>query len=384
MAGAIEMQNRDQYTPLAVSDNSALTDIESPEASPTNKMTSSTRVSSNTDEIDIVFSAAPINSETDAREIGNGRRRKKGSERSLGEFSRRKSVRNLVRRRLSSFHEQIPVKIQNFLLKYTLFIFNFMSWLGGLGAVAVGTWQLTDDEKVITDAVDFVLDPFIIICIIGAITFTIAFLGCVGAVREHVLLLKSFYICLSIVLVIELVCGGLIIVCYTEPAARDILRLTPETLLKRAILQYMDDKSIRKLMDTIQRQFTCCGISATDEGYKDWRLNMYYNCTEQNPSIFRCAVPESCCIYYPGERMNTMCGFGKTNKELGEVQGWIYTRGCTKGFEEWLSKHEYMILFTSCVVMFMQFLAVIFARIFSKRVERRIQWQNLRYQAEDS
>lgn len=191
MAGAIEMQNRDQYTPLAVSDNSALTDIESPEASPTNKMTSSTRVSSNTDEIDIVFSAAPINSETDAREIGNGRRRKKGSERSLGEFSRRKSVRNLVRRRLSSFHEQIPVKIQNFLLKYTLFIFNFMSWLGGLGAVAVGTWQLTDDEKVITDAVDFVLDPFIIICIIGAITFTIAFLGCVGAVREHVLLLKS-------------------------------------------------------------------------------------------------------------------------------------------------------------------------------------------------
>lgn len=66
--------------------------------------------------------------------------------------------------------------------------------------------------------------------------------------------LLQFYICLSIVLVIELVCGGLIIVCYTEPAARDILRLTPQTLLKRAILQYMDDKSIRKLMDTIQRQ----------------------------------------------------------------------------------------------------------------------------------
>lgn len=57
--------------------------------------------------------------------------------------------------------------------------------------MAVGTWQLTDDEKVITDAVDFVLDPFIIICIIGAITFTIAFLGCVGAVREHILMLKS-------------------------------------------------------------------------------------------------------------------------------------------------------------------------------------------------
>lgn len=63
--------------------------------------------------------------------------------------------------------------------------------LGGLGAVGVGTWRLTDDEKVITDAVDFVLDPFIILCIIGAITFIIAFLGCVGAIREHSLMLKS-------------------------------------------------------------------------------------------------------------------------------------------------------------------------------------------------
>nr|XP_022338108.1 tetraspanin-33-like isoform X1 [Crassostrea virginica] len=377
--------------PLAVSDNSALTDIESPEASPSlqnNRMTSSPNVSPNqtTEEIDIVFLASTSpETEFDSREVGSDRRRRKtGSDRISGDLARRKSVRNLVRRRLSSFHEQIPVKIQNFLLKYTLFIFNFMSWLGGLGAVAVGTWLLTDDQKVITEAVDFVLNPFIIICIIGAITFTIAFLGCVGAAREHVLLLKSFYICLSIVLVVELVCGVLVIVCYTEPAARDYLRLTPETLLKRAILQYMDDKNIKKLMDTIQRQFKCCGISTTDEGYRDWRLNMYYNCTTENPSIYRCAVPESCCIYYPGERMNTMCGFGKTDRELSEVQGWIYTRGCAKGFGEWLSKNEYMILLTCCVVMFMQFLAVIFARIFSKRVERRNQWQNLRHQSLES
>ena len=40
--------------------------------------------------------------------------------------------------------------------------------------------------------------------------------------------------------------------------------------------------------------------------------------------------------------------------KLSEVQGWIYTRGCAKGFGEWLSKNEYMILLTCCVVMFMQ------------------------------
>ncbi|XP_062600680.1 tetraspanin-33-like isoform X1 [Saccostrea cucullata] len=387
MAGSIELLNRGDYSPLAISDNSALTDIESPEASPAlrTKMTSSTNVNSIADDGDIVFiTSVTSETEPESQDFPHVKRRPKKCDKTSRDSAHRKSVRNRVRRRLSSFHEQIPVKIQNFVLKYTLFFFNFLSWLGGLGAVGVGTWQLTDDQKVITDAVDFVLDPFIILCIIGAITFTIAFLGCVGAIREHVLMLKSFYICLSIVLVIELICGVLVIVCYTEPAARDFLRLTPETLLKRAIVQYMEDKSIKKLMDTIQRQFNCCGISATDEGYKDWRLNMYYNCTEENQSIFRCAVPESCCIYYPGERMNTMCGFGKTDKDLREVQSWIYTRGCVKGFGEWLSKYEYIILLTSCIVMFMQFLGVIFARIFSKRVERRILWQNLHHHTEES
>ena len=122
--------------PLAVSDNSALTDIESPEASPSlqnNRMTSSPNVSPNqtTEEIDIVFLASTSpETEFDSREVGSDRRRRKtGSDRISGDLARRKSVRNLVRRRLSSFHEQIPVKIQNFLLKYTLFIFNFMSWV---------------------------------------------------------------------------------------------------------------------------------------------------------------------------------------------------------------------------------------------------------------
>lgn len=40
------------------------------------------------------------------------------------------------------------------------------------------------------DVVDFVFDFFIIICIIGVIIFIIVFFGCVGVVREYVLLFK--------------------------------------------------------------------------------------------------------------------------------------------------------------------------------------------------
>ena len=39
-----------------------------------------------------------------------------------------------------------------------------------------------------------------------------------------------------------------------------------------------------------------------NEGYKDWQLNAYFNCTPSNKSIYRCAVPTSCCIF---EKVNT-------------------------------------------------------------------------------
>ncbi|KAK3095346.1 hypothetical protein FSP39_013509 [Pinctada imbricata] len=292
--------------------------------------------------------------------------------RSSGETSE-SNMRRMVRR-LSSFHERIPIRIQNFLLKYTLFSFNFLSWLTGMTAVGVGTWQLTDENKVISDAVNFILDPFVVLCIIGAITFTVAFLGCVGAAREHAFMIKMFHIALSVVLVVELVCGALVIIFYSNPDFREWLRLTPDKLLKDAILKYMDDKGVQVWMDMIQKQFQCCGISATDYGYKDWQLNMYYNCSDINPSVYACAVPESCCIVYPGERMNKMCGFDKSDKKLSDVREWIYTQGCVKGFGEWISNHEMVILLTACVVMFMQFLGVVFARIFVKRIQRRIKW----------
>lgn len=44
-------------------------------------------------------------------------------------------------------------------------------------------------------------------------------------------------------------------------------------------------------------QFKCCGWN----NYTDWSWNLYFNCTQENPSYERCAVPYSCCIPIPGE-----------------------------------------------------------------------------------
>ena len=42
-------------------------------------------------------------------------------------------------------------------------------------------------------------------------------------------------------------------------------------------------------------QWSCCGAHGPD----DWNLNIYFNCTELNPSRERCGVPFSCCVKDP-------------------------------------------------------------------------------------
>lgn len=43
-------------------------------------------------------------------------------------------------------------------------------------------------------------------------------------------------------------------------------------------------------------QWECCGAFGAD----DWNLNIYFNCTDSNPSREKCGVPFSCCTKDPG------------------------------------------------------------------------------------
>ena len=67
-------------------------------------------------------------------------------------------------------------------------------------AVGLGLWVLTDKGQIITDGSDFYLDPTIMVVIVGSITFVVAFLGCVGALRENLLLLKVVGLCFFYIL----------------------------------------------------------------------------------------------------------------------------------------------------------------------------------------
>lgn len=55
-------------------------------------------------------------------------------------------------------------------------------------------------------------------------------------------------------------------------------------------------QTVGKVVFSFVLQMDCCGFSDDDEGYKAWNNNMYFNCTDDNKSAEKCAVPWSCCV----------------------------------------------------------------------------------------
>jgi hypothetical protein len=57
-------------------------------------------------------------------------------------------------------------------------------------AIGLGIWMRADKTLLVTSNTEFYLDLPLLTCIGGGITFIVAFLGCVGALRENLVLLR--------------------------------------------------------------------------------------------------------------------------------------------------------------------------------------------------
>ncbi|NXD73710.1 TSN33 protein, partial [Eolophus roseicapillus] len=204
------------------------------------------------------------------------------------------------------------------IVKFVLFFFNMLFWVISMVMVAVGVyaWLLKHAEATMAC---LVVDPAILLIVVGVLTFFIAFCGCIGSLRENIVLLQAFSICLAIIFLLQLVAGVLGFV-FSDKARGKV-----SEIINGAIMHYRDDLDLQNLIDFGQKEFSCCG----GVSYKDWSQNMYFNCTMDNPSRERCSVPFSCCLPDDDEVViNTMCGHGIQAMGYVEASAVIYTHGC--------------------------------------------------------
>uniref|UniRef100_G1RPS0 Tetraspanin 17 n=1 Tax=Nomascus leucogenys TaxID=61853 RepID=G1RPS0_NOMLE len=204
-----------------------------------------------------------------------------------------------------------------------------------LGALflAIGLWAwgekgVLSNISALTDLGG--LDPVWLFVVVGGVMSVLGFAGCIGALRENTFLLKFFSVFLGLIFFLELATGILAFV------FKDWIRDQLNLFINNNVKAYRDDIDLQNLIDFAQEYWSCCGA----RGPNDWNLNIYFNCTDLNPSRERCGVPFSCCVRDPAEDvLNTQCGYDVRLKLVrGELeqQGFIHTKGCVGQFEKWL------------------------------------------------
>lgn len=182
------------------------------------------------------------------------------------------------------------------------------------------------------------MDPANIFIIIGAIIFGLAFLGCIGSLRENICFLRTFEYTIDVLLLLQLAAAVYV---YVD---RDRVKKNVEDVLKDTIPNYREDSDFQSIIDWVQEKMKCCGVIGPD----DWDRNDYFNCSNtKNLSGERCAVPYSCCRDYK-EEQNTQCGYSiRDSNKYSNLQKrqTIYEDGCLdKTFQTLLNQNNLILL----------------------------------------
>ncbi|XP_015719239.1 tetraspanin-4 isoform X2 [Excalfactoria chinensis] len=190
-------------------------------------------------------------------------------------------------------------------IKYLMFVFNLLFWLGGCGILGVGIWLAVTQGNFATLSSSFPsLSAANLLIVTGTFVMIIGFVGCIGAIKENKCLLLSI----------------------DKYAQRD---------LKKGLHLYGTDGNIglTNAWSIIQTDFRCCGVS----NYTDWFE--VYNTTR---------VPDSCCLEF-----SENCGL--------HSPGTWWKAPCYETVKIWLQENLLAVgIFGLCTVL-VQILGLTFA-----------------------
>ncbi|KAJ8277484.1 hypothetical protein GJAV_G00075660 [Gymnothorax javanicus] len=225
-------------------------------------------------------------------------------------------------------------------IKYTLFVFCYVFWVTSGALIFVGVYAKIAKEAGVVDSLT--ADPALLLITIGSVTFIITILGCLGALRNKLLLLKVFLGILVAILLLQVAAAVLGFL------FSDLVLNRTEQLMRKGIARYREDMDLENLIDFVQKKFQCCGV----DSHEDWSSNVYFNCSEDNPSLERCGVPFSCCIRHKNETIfNTMCGYEVQNLADSPASEIIYITGCLEKIVLWGKQNLHRIAGMAVVLL---------------------------------
>lgn len=219
------------------------------------------------------------------------------------------------------------------IVKYLLFVFNFIFVVSGIALIAIGAVVQTNGRSY-TEFLGskFVTLPNLVIAV-GVIILIVAFLGCCGAVKENYCMVMSFGVLLFLIFVIEL--GGGIAAYVYRNQFKDFV----EKNMEDSLAQMGTKNDTAALWDEMQDKLKCCGVKNAD----DWKSQ----------------IPGSCCGH-TGTR-DYIC-----NKSVDE----IYKDGCLDALETFMQHKIVMVGGAAIGVGVIELLGVIFACCLANAIKK--------------
>jgi len=185
----------------------------------------------------------------------------------------------------------------------------------------------------------FIDDKFfsapMILIVVGAVVFVVAFFGCCGAIQESNFMLITFAVLLFVIFLME-VAGGV---------AGYMMQQDIDSMLKQRMDSSMQDYNknteITNSWNVLQYDLKCCGT----ESLKDWE-KVYTNGT----------IPYSCC---PNNPVDEPCSPDKAN-----------SHGCLPSLKQLLEKNTTLVGGFGLGVAFTQLIGVVFACCLARSIRK--------------
>lgn len=258
-------------------------------------------------------------------------------------------------------------------MKWLLFIFNFIFFLGGAAVLGIGIWMHVDKnigQWLIVISGD-PNDPLyrastIVLMTVGAFVFLVGFLGCCGACKESQCMLCTYAILLVLVFIAMLV-GAILAIVFRNRLGDEMRDTMKYQVSSEVVDQYNGTTAITAAWNALQMDLECCG----SVGPRDYinNTNFNWNANPGNP------VPRTCCVQADGvskdptnprpKNLATCYDHAKSGVTSNEF---VWSKGCYDEFNGWMGSKAAILIGVGIGIAVIQIVGIIFACCLRKQI----------------
>jgi len=239
-------------------------------------------------------------------------------------------------------------------VKYLLFATNFAIFIIGCVVLGIGIYALVDGAALVDlvnqSGVDVTIQVYtsaaIILIVVAVFVVILTFFGCCGAIKESKCMLGTYFTLILVMFIIMIV-GAVLGYSQSMDKIEDALDKSMKKFRDNTDNIKDDEKVVTEAWNTIQTDFTCCGVRFNST-YNSWTvLSDQYPTTEDDYK-----VPLSCCSNFNSTVDPKDC---RTNPSKYNLDG------CFDKLEDTFEDNKSKILIVGVIIIVVMFLNMLFA-----------------------